>query len=88
MYEYLKERDKIFTESGQRMFLSIRDNAYKLCRLAGCATMEKLTSGQTGDSWQMLACVDRLVELGELYEVKQTSHVPGQYRVFRLIDWG
>lgn len=87
MYVYENHRSYTFTEEGQKMFLSIRDNAQKLCRLAGCATMEMIIRGQVGSSWDMLACVDRLKELGELIEVYQINGVPGQYRIFHLQNW-
>ena len=81
MYEYEKEKAWVFTEDGQVMFLRIRDNAGRLIKQAGAARMDKIMAGCTGDSWHMLACIDRLVELGELREVKQEG-VPGQHRVF------
>jgi hypothetical protein len=84
MYNYLNEKGKIFTEDGQVLFLAIRDNAQRLCQVAGCATMEKIIAGNCGDSWVMLACVDRLKELGELVEIYQLNGSPGQYRLFRL----
>lgn len=81
-YEYRVERPKIFREENQKMFLAVRDNAHRLCKLAGVATMEKIISGQAGDSWEMLACVDRLVELGELVEIPNSVCTAGQYRIF------
>jgi hypothetical protein len=42
---------------------------------------EAILNAGGGDSWTMLACVDRLVELGEIREIVQAD-VPGQYRVF------
>ena len=80
-YSYEDERERLFTESGQRMFLSIRDNANRLLNSAGAFTAEKAWSGETGDTWQMLACIDRLVELGELREVVR-SGCWAQHRVF------
>ena len=35
-----------------------------------------------GGMWQMPACVDRLVELGELREVTAPKSVAGQHRIF------
>jgi hypothetical protein len=64
-YEYAKERDEVFTERGQKMFLGIRDKANYLCDVAGACKVEKAISGQTGSNWSMFACIDRLVELGE-----------------------
>ncbi len=81
-YEYAAERAAIFTEDGQAMFLKIRDNADRLILNAGAARMLEIMKGVTGDSWGMLACVDRLVELGELREVTSPNSVAGQHRIF------
>lgn len=81
-YRYATERPKVFTEDGQVMFLKIRDAAKALIASSGAATCEKIISGCTGDSWQMLACVDRLVELKEILEVPNPHSRAGQHRVF------
>lgn len=78
-YEYQTEKPKLFTESGQVQFLRIRDTARDLITKAGAVQMGKLLCG---DSWQAMACVDRLVELNELREVTQQGSVAGQDRVF------
>lgn len=80
MYNYQTEKQVIFTEEGQKMFLAIRDKVSSLLKQAGAVRMQEAISGQSGLSWEMFACVDRLVELGELREI--TGDVPGQYRVF------
>lgn len=81
-YDYGTERPRLFTDSGQRMFLQVRDAAAKLIKEAGAARCQEILRGVTGDSWQMLACVDRLIELGEIREIVQPAGVPGQYRIF------
>lgn len=81
-YDYQAEKARIFTEDGQKMFLSIRDRVKKLIADAGSVRMDKAISGETGCSWQMLACVDRLVELGEIIEITQAGKVAGQHRIF------
>lgn len=81
MYDYKTERARIFTEEGQRMFLAIRDRTHKLIDSAGAVSMGSAIIGQVGDSWAMLACVDRLVELGEIREITPPG-VAGQDRVF------
>jgi hypothetical protein len=81
-YEYAGYRPYIFTEDGQVTFLKIRDTAERLLKEAGAVRCLELISGVTGDSWYMLACVDRLVELGEIREVEQVGRVMGQYRIF------
>lgn len=78
MYDYQTEREKIFTDDGQRRFLRIRDKANELLELAGCFRMDRVLA--SGDTWENMACVDRLVELGEIVEVPQKTL--GQYRIF------
>lgn len=83
MYSYSKVRGKVFTESGQVMFLAIRDHVKRLLQEAGAVTMGAAMRGaKSGDAWVMMACVDRMVELDELREVKQAHEVAGQHRVF------
>jgi hypothetical protein len=81
-YHYATEKPKIFTEDGQILFLKIRDNAKRLLAQAGAVRCGELISCATGDSWTMLACVDRMVELGELREITKDQCVAGQHRVF------
>ena len=71
----------IFTEDGQIRFLKIRDQVQQKLKASGAINLESAITGIGGDTWQMLACVDRLVELGELREIKQ-GDVAGQYRIF------
>lgn len=81
MYCYETEKPEIFTEGGQRMFLGIRDNVKRLLKQAGSVRMQEAIAQQKGSSWLMLACVDRLVELGEIKEIT-SPNVAGQHRVF------
>ena len=82
-YEYRKERERLFTEEGQRIFLEIRDRVQRLLRQAGACTMGKAIDGSTGDTWFKLACVEQLVELGEIVEVTQGQDLRIQHRVYR-----
>lgn len=86
-YNYEEMKPHIFTEDNQKMFLSIRDRSKRLIDLAGVVTMGKLIAGESGDSWHMMACVDRLVELDELYEIRREGYVAGQDRIFTKKDW-
>ena len=82
-YNYQTEKPGIFTEDGQVMFLEIRDRVKRLIGQSGAVRMQEAMSGSVGDSWKMLACVDRLVEIGELLELRYPSGEPaGQHRVF------
>lgn len=81
MYSYTELKPTIFTEKGQVRFLKIRDHATELLEDAGAFMLRNCISVVHGDSWERIACVDRLVELGEIKEV--TKHgVPWQLRVF------
>jgi hypothetical protein len=83
-YSYREQRAQVFTEEGSVAFIAIRDHVKRCLELAGAVTMACATSAARGiDSWTQLACVDRLVELGELVEVEQSRYVAGQDRVFR-----
>lgn len=84
MYNYQTERSKLFTDEGQRALLQVRDHVQKCLKVAGCVRMEEAVSVISGDSWFEIACVDRLVELGEIREVEYApGKTPcGQYRLF------
>lgn len=80
-YVYQTQRPFVFTEEGQVMFLRIRDRAKSLLKLSGAIRTEELIAECIGCTWNMRACVDRLVELGELQRLPQ-DNIPGQYEVF------
>lgn len=81
MYTYETERTAIFTEDGQKTFLKVRDAAVELIRSAGCVSMGAVWDKVMGDAWFVMACLDRLVELGEIKEITNDS-VAGQHRIF------
>lgn len=80
-YDYKKEKPELSTKEGQILFIEIRDRVKNLLRQAGAVRTLEAIKGSTGDSWHMLACVDRLVELGEIREITGPN-VAGQHRVF------
>lgn len=82
MYNYETERTWVFTKKGQIQFLKIRDRINALLSNAGAFNMQGATKECSGESWSMMACVDRLLELGEIREISRNSDTPGQYRVF------
>jgi len=75
MYDYKVERKRVFTEDGQVTFLAIRDNIKRLLKESGAVRMQEATKGIGGDSWTLLACVERLIELGELEEITPDGEV-------------
>jgi hypothetical protein len=78
-YSYAGQRDRLFTEDGQRSFLAIRDKVQDLLGKAGAFQSSHV---MIGDSWLALAALDRMVELGELREVTDSASTWGQHRVF------
>ena len=66
MYQYSKQRHFVFTEEGLKMLLRMRDQARKLLESSGAFREQELYSGFTGDSWNMLACCDYLVESNDI----------------------
>ena len=86
MYHYEAERSKLFTDEGQQLFLKIRDRVNVLLAEAGAVRQQEAVNGSAGDSWTMLACLDRMVELGELRELTGPK-APGQHRVFVRDDF-
>ncbi len=86
MYNYKTEKSELFTEEAQVLFLKIRDEASQLLRVAGCFRMQEAIRNCTGSSWQMFACVDRMVELGEIVEVTRGNEISEHYRIFTRPD--
>jgi hypothetical protein len=66
MYSYETQKNELFTESGSVMFTKIRDKVKSMIEENGCFMLSKAISGIGGDSFTMLACIDRLVELSEI----------------------
>lgn len=81
-YDYKTEVQKLYSPEGLALFTEIRDRVKRLLKDAGAVTMGKAIAGSTGDSWEMLACVDHMVENGDLVEITDPANTPGQHRVF------
>lgn len=71
-YIYSEHRHFVFTEEGQRALCTVLLAAYAAARVTGVVTHEQLAASyHVADSWQKLAVVDRLVELGYLRPVSR-----------------
>jgi len=79
-YDYMKQRAYVFSESGIKMFLTIRDRAKELLEEAGAFREQELHNCVSGYSWDMLACVDYLVERGEIRRIYAEG--PRQYNIY------
>ena len=82
-YNYKAQKPALLTDEGQRAFLAVRDNVQRLLKLAGAVRVGEAINCERGpsDSWELLACFDRMVELGELREISPPG-CASQHRVF------
>lgn len=80
MYNYKEHRERIFTEEGQKEFLRVRDRVNELLLTSKYIDIEQAIGGITGSTWDNMAMVDRMVELGELIEIKPQTGSP---RIFK-----
>lgn len=69
MYDYKTERPKLFTDEGQRLFLKVRDKVNEMLDYSVAVKMGRIVDGISGDNWEIMACIDRMVELGEIKEM-------------------
>lgn len=81
-YNYSEVKPRLFTEDGVNTFVKIRDKVNQLVEQAGAVRAQESMVNATGDTWTMLASLDRMVELGELKELTQLPPPIDQYRVF------
>jgi hypothetical protein len=82
-YSYQKERPNLFTESGSVSFLKVRDKVQSLLKQSGAFTAIHVLGG-VGSTWEALACLDRMIELGELELLSDSPCVASQFRVYTL----
>jgi hypothetical protein len=84
-YSYQEQRSRLFSEEGQRLYIGFRDRALMLLKQAGAVRMQELMRLPVGigsaDGWDILACADRMIELGDMREITGPN-VAGQHRVF------
>lgn len=73
-YDYKAEREYLFTDEGQRIFLAVRDKAFALLRVAGAVRLYAIKPDiGCYTSFQIMACVERMIELGELRWVEKSE---------------
>jgi hypothetical protein len=85
-YNYIKIRDEwLFTDEGQRYFLKARVAVLDIIRNAGAVRAFQAINLMPPrmDTWEKLACLDRMEEIGELIRVHDESAVQGRIYKFR-----
>jgi hypothetical protein len=81
-YNYQTQKPFVFTEDGQDSLIKVRDFAFRAIEMAGAVRMDAMMrAAGSGSSWDHMACVDRLVERGDIKEVS-LENCAGQYRIF------
>ena len=80
-YDYKVEREKLFTDAGSRKFLRVRDKVKELIALSGAVRSREAVLHESSLGYELIACLDRMVELGEIAEVTGPKTIQ-QYRVF------
>ena len=81
MYNYHEEKKNLFTEDGMKTYIEIRDNFYKLLKQSGAVRLQEAIQPAIGSSFTMIACIDYMVEQGEIAEVTSANTFT-QHRVF------
>ena len=83
MYDYELEKPKIFTDDGIKILLRIRDGIHKHFETS-CAIylLDAINnfSASYGGNWFHLACVDFLLEIGDIVEITREG-IPTQSRI-------
>jgi hypothetical protein len=64
-YDYVKEKPNVFLEENQELFLRMRDNILKMLNSTG-AFQTSFALTESGDTFLMLAVVDRLEEIHDI----------------------
>jgi len=78
-YDYETQRPRIFTEDGVEMMMRMREKVRACLRASGAFKASAVMT--TGDSWDMLAVLDYLIEKGEIRRVT-TGRVAAQDEVY------
>jgi hypothetical protein len=63
--------------------LAIRDRIAALCACSEACTIGAAIREETGNTWQMLACIDRLVEMREIHLVDTRGHATQEWIIRR-----
>ncbi len=85
-YDYDSMREKLFTDKGQRLLLAVRDIVHKLLPQTGAVRVDVIERAVrssfdgTVDLDEVLACLDRLVELRELRLAHEA--IADKYRIY------
>ena len=80
-YNYQIEKLNLQTEYGRMVFQKVRDNVKWLISQSGAVMMKDAIKETGGDSWRSYACIDKLIEIGEIAEIEQ-GKIINEHRIF------
>lgn len=84
-YCYQTEKHYTLTDKGQRDVIAVLEYINKTISKHGAVRLLEIMENvkfHTMSSWERVACVDRVIEIGKIYEVTLGMDVAGQYRIF------
>ncbi len=79
-YNYADQKEWLFTDEGQRAVHKTWGNIKALLHTAGAFRWDSVKFEGASSSFEMIAIIDRLVELGEIEECTRPSWT--QYKVY------
>lgn len=85
MYNYIEEKPYTLTDKGSEDVLNVKNLVDEAIKEYGAIRMQEIfwkAKFNTCSSDEMMACVDRLVELNQVFEVTRNMAVMGQHRIF------
>lgn len=81
-YNYEEQKKELLTDEGSRLFIRMRDKVFDMLEVSGAFRTEALISLGMTDHWTCLACVDRMLEIGEIREIFYDINRVSQHRIF------
>lgn len=80
-YSYQQEKAELLEDKNQALFIKGRDKVMSLLAKAGAIRMlEAMDCFQLGTTWQKMAAIDRMVELGDVVEIPRQCWA--QFKVY------
>ena len=81
-YKYEESKPNLLDKEELKRFLEVRDIVKDEIDSVGMVVMGAVMMRTLGDTWKTMACVEMLVEIGEIVETTQESGALAQEREF------
>jgi hypothetical protein len=83
-YSYEREKAAIYTPEGLKMLVDLRDQIRAKCKSSGAVRFDAISF--SGDSWTALACLDFMIERGDLKRVTEGQNRAAQYHIYEWVE--